>query len=61
MRSRVNSVSVWFTSAMFTNAPFAVAGSISIWSWTVWAGGMGFSDMATAWQETPAAGTRGDA
>src|SRR5512136_675442 len=44
MRSRVNSVSVWLTSAMFTKTPFAVAGSISIWSWIVW-GVAGFSVM----------------
>jgi hypothetical protein len=31
---------------MLTNAPFAVTGSISIWSWNDWGGGGGFSELA---------------
>jgi len=59
----VNSLSVWFTMAKFTKTPFAVAGSISIWTCT-WPGSvgpgapaaapgmLGLSDMPGAYPET---------
>jgi len=57
MRSRVNSVSVWFTMAMFTKTPCAVCGSSSICRCTVWGGAWGWSDMAVPYQDRAAPGT----
>src|SRR5512144_1015864 len=47
MRSRVNSVSVWFTNAELTKTPFAVTGSISSWIW-ICCCGLGLSAMVTS-------------